>query len=275
MPSKYIFTLHGTRGSYPVADARYNRYGGKTTCFSLKTPSELLIFDAGTGIVDAAAFSTPNLALPVTIFFTHFHLDHIMGLPTYPILYKPEAKITLRASSKDYPQWRMILNQLVSPPYWPLRLDRCGAEIQTEDLPGTGILKFREVEVSWLPVRHTQPCLAYRLKTAGFSLVIATDYEPGDAGVDAEFISFAEGADIMLFDAQFTPTEYPNHQGWGHGTWEQGVALAQAASISKLLLTHHSPRRSDSQADALLEQARRAFAQLEMARDGMKIELSG
>ena len=66
----------------------------------------------------------------------------------------------------------------------------------------------------------------------------------------------AAGADILIYDSQYTPEEYPAKVGWGHSTWQAGAELARAAGVPQLVLFHHDPRRTDAQLAALEAQAR-------------------
>ncbi len=269
MAYTYCFTIHGTRGSFPVCGKQFLRHGGQTTCFSLRAPAGLLVFDAGTGMGDAGKPLRGAPTLPTTIFFTHFHLDHVIGLPAFTPLYDPRAKINFMADARRYPRWRAALRRLAGRPYWPVDLEKCGGCLRWRDLPAAGRLSLYGVNISWCPVRHPQPCLAYRLDTPARSIVIATDYEPGDAAGDAQFLQFCRQADVLIFDAQFTPREYPRYRGWGHGVWTQGVRIARAAGIRQLILTHHAPGRTDRQIDAIARAARQVFPGARAAYDGM------
>ena len=267
MADEYSFTIYGTRGTHPVCGAKFRRYGGHTTCFAMRAPGGLLMFDAGTGAIQAGRDTPANL--PIAVFFTHLHLDHIMGLPAFAPLYQPQARVTFLADGSQ----RAALRRLTAPPYWPLQLDRLGARINWRELPTSGRLTLFGIRVTWMPVPHPQPCLAYRLDIPGHTIVIATDYEPDAGPIDAQFIQFCRNADCLIFDAQFTPREYPHRRGWGHGTWKHGVHLARAAGVRKLILTHHDPTRSDRQIDAIARAARKAFPGACAARDGLTLRL--
>ena len=54
------------------------------------------------------------------------------------------------------------------------------------------------------------------------------------------------GADLVIHDAQYTPEEYPAKKNWGHSTYEYVVALAAAAGVDKVALTHHDPMHDDA-----------------------------
>ena len=83
----------GVRGSLPISGDAYRRYGGKTTCLQIMLDNgHTIIIDAGTGIVDLGDQIMAKTD-PLHIYFTHFHWDHIQGLPFFKPLYIPNQVI--------------------------------------------------------------------------------------------------------------------------------------------------------------------------------------
>jgi len=255
----------------PVTGRQFARHGGHTTCFSLRTSQGLIVVDAGTGIIALADRLKREAKLPpITLLFTHFHLDHVIGLPLFHPIYRPEARITMLADPARTEAWRQTLKTLVGRPYWPVALLDCPARIRLRNLPASrSSMLCHGVRISWCPVRHPQQCLAYRLETADGRIVIATDREPGQARLDERFLEFCRGADVLIVDAQYAPRERAAHRGWGHGTWEEGVAIAREAGVGELILTHHDRYRTDAQLAAIVRQARRRFPKTRAAYDGL------
>src|SRR5436190_6128 len=66
-----------------------------------------------------------------------------------------------------------------------------------------------EVLVRTAPAQHPNGCLAFRIDAGGRSLVYATDTEhPGDERADENLRRLAGGADVLVYDAQYTAAEY-------------------------------------------------------------------
>ncbi len=265
------FTIHGARGTMPVTGRNFTRHGGHTTCFSLNTRQGLIVIDAGTGIISLSDRLVKTKTLPpITLLFTHFHLDHVIGLPLFQPLYRPQTRITLMADPKRPGDWTQSLKTLVSTPYWPVDLMNCPAHIRFKNLPSNRpALNLYGIRVSWCPLRHPQHCLAYRLDISGKSIVIATDYEPGNSRLDERFLRFCRGTGTLILDAQYTPREAAVHRGWGHGTWQKATAIAREANAGELILTHHDRYRTDTQINAMVRAARRHFPRTRAAREGM------
>ncbi|MFH1477984.1 MAG: MBL fold metallo-hydrolase [Verrucomicrobiota bacterium] len=273
MENEPIFTIHGTRGTTAVSGRAFNRYGGATTCFSLATRQGILIVDAGTGIIALGdQLMHQNDLPPITILFTHFHLDHVIGLPLFKPLYRRGASITLMADPRRKENWPDCLQKLVAPPFWPLALRRFDATIRLQPLPRhKRRMKVYGVEIAWHPLRHPQQCLAYRFETKHRTCVFATDHELDAVATNGNLNNFCRGVSVLIADAQYTLAEYADHHGWGHGTWAACARLAATAGVGKLILTHHDRLRTDAQIARLVRQARRIFPATHAARSGMRV----
>lgn len=260
----------------PVCNRNVLRHGGSTTCFSLQTDLGLIVFDCGTGIASVSRELSGCAELPpITVMFTHFHLDHLIGLPTFAPLHNPRAWISFMADASRKDDWPHTLRTLFSKPYWPGSLTASGAAKCFECLPADhNSLEIYGVRVSWCPVSHPQGCLSYKVECDDRVLVIATDHEHTHSDLSSGFLEFCHGADILIYDAMYTPDEYVAHIGWGHGNWQQGVQLALEAGIGELILTHHETNRTDSEVDEIVRQSRAFFPRTRAARENMVLSAS-
>jgi ribonuclease BN (tRNA processing enzyme) len=257
----------------PALSHAAGKYGGHTTCFSVHTNIGLLIIDAGTGIT---TITKESLAIPpskpIFFLFTHFHIDHVMGLPYFDPLYEADARVCFLGNRSRQGTWQRSLRTWAGPPYWPTDIDRVPADISFEDVDGDDeALAICGLNIAWCSLSHPQGCLAYRIESPAGSIVVATDHEAGNRIPDRELVALSRNADILLHDAFFTVEEAPLHKGWGHSTWRDAVQCAQEAGVKQLVLTHHHPSRSDYSLDAIQEQARQAFPNTTMAREGMML----
>ena len=80
------FTVHfwGVRGTVPCPAENMLRYGGNTACVEMRCGAQRLIFDAGTGLRQLGREMVSN-GKPIRshLFFTHTHMDHVIGLPFF------------------------------------------------------------------------------------------------------------------------------------------------------------------------------------------------
>ena len=156
-----------------------------------------------------------------------------------------------------------MLTRQMTAPVFPVRLAELRAELATRELHPGESFEVGAVSVRAAKGNHPNGVLAYRIDHGGRSMVFVTDTEHY-ACVDPALAALAEGADVLVYDAQYTEDEYrgargPSKVGWGHSTYVAGVALAQAARVGTLVLFHHDPRRTDAEVRAIEEQARAMF----------------
>ncbi len=260
--------IRGCRGTVPVCSTQFMEFGGAGTSFSFNTPEGLLIIDAGTGIKSVDAATTSD---SVYLLFTHYHMDHISGLPVFTPLYDKNKKITLMGDPQREDNWRDTLHNFMAKPYWPVGIGDTPAELEMRDLDPGGSLQLGDVTVTWQAIPHPQGCLAFRIDTPEYSTVIATDVEfPGDE-IPSEFVKFAQDASFLIFDAHYTPDELLKHVGWGHSSWKTACRAATLAGVNQLILTHHAPERTDAEIREIASLAQAEFKNTVAGSCGMTI----
>ena len=257
----------GVRGSFPVTGRDYLEYGGNTSCFLADLCGETVILDAGSGLASlGTAVPLPDGRKRVHILLSHPHLDHIMGLFSFPLLYDRSAEICLYGDMG----LRSWLGAVLGPPDWPVGLDDFQARVEGRELaPGAQLPLGDSMVLSTLRGNHPGDSLLYRLEGGGKTLVYALDCEM-DGDMRAALARFAQDADLLIWDATFAPDDLI--KGWGHSTWQEGLALGRAAGAGRVLMAHYSQAYTDS---FLSEQEKLAGADSRclFAREGMVIQL--
>ncbi len=268
--------LFGVRGTRPTARRRGSVYGGHTPCALVRPGTEdILILDAGTGLhrlEEALRAGRKGSGAPLHFLLTHFHFDHLIGLPFFETLFRRESRLTF-SSALTPGVLRRRLSEFMTGPYFPVEFSKTPARKEFRRI-GSEPVDFGSVRVTACPLNHPQGCSAYRLEEGGRSVVFATDTEHEAEGVDAKLAAFALGTDILVYDATFTPAEYEaGKKGWGHSTWAAGVDLARAAGAGRLVLSHLNPDHSDEDIRRIETAARKAFPGAVCAREGMVFHL--
>lgn len=275
--SELRLTLWGVRGTVPTPVADRLGHGGNTICLAVQlADDEYLLLDCGTGARPLGAeIAAQRGGEPtrVHILFSHYHFDHVEGLPLFLPLYDPHATIRIHGFAPDGHTLKGTLETFVAPPYFPVRLAGTPATVEYLELTGEPFM-IGDVRVSTLPLNHPDGCIAYRLDRGGRRIVFATDHEHGDPEVDAALVEFSRGADHLIYDATYLPSEYESlRKGWGHSTWYAAVALAREAGVRNLVLFHHHPDHTDDELEAILRFAQDEFPNTILAREGMSLPL--
>jgi len=263
----------GCRGSMSVAGEAFTRYGGNTTCFAVEVEEDHhLVVDCGTGLRHLQHAVTGRGPQRFTMLLTHYHWDHIQGLPVFMPLFDESTRIALHGPCRDGRSVDELLDEVLRPPWWPVTLSQAAATVSFHDAGDP--LRVGSVSVTSVAGHHPQGVRAYRLEGPNRSVVIATDHETGDTDADARVRSLASGADVLIHDAQYTPEQVRHDRtGWGHSSFEAAVIAAHESSVSRLILTSHDPDRSDAEIDRLRGMARATFPHTDAAYEGMTIEL--
>jgi len=272
-PFRLQVKFWGVRGSTPTPNQANLGYGGNTACIEVRLPNnELIIVDGGLGVRNLGLSlleEFPSQSMALKVFLTHFHWDHIQGLPFFPPLYNPANSISFHSfPSED--QIRETLTGQMTTPYFPVNFALLAAArdfVQISDEP----IHCGELSVRAFALNHPQGACGYRIESRGAVVVVASDLEHGNPEYDEILRQNVEGADVLIYDAQFTPDEYPLRKGWGHSTYTEGARLADEANVKQLILFHHDPAHTDTMLDRIVTDARKEFANTCAAREGTSI----
>lgn len=252
----------GTRGSTPSPGPDTVEYGGNTSCVEIRAGGTRIILDAGTGIRLLGEELWEEAGdKEAVIFLTHFHWDHIQGLPFFAPAHDPAFHIKIFGPEQEGLGVEALLAGQMGPIYYPVSLQELPASFTFAEVE-EGSWIHETFEMHAMRMRHPSVTLGYRAEAFGRSVVFIPDNEleggsfPTPAGWRNALEDFVRGADILLHDAMFTEEEGPSFRGWGHSTFEQVVELALRAEVKKVFFFHHAPGRSDAELTRLLDRFR-------------------
>lgn len=240
------------------------------------------------------------------LLISHTHWDHIQGLPFFSPLYKSGNAIKLYARQRDDTHLRAVFASQTENLYFPVPMTSLKADAEFRELVEGQSFMIGKARVSCTRLNHPWIAMAYRVEVDGASVVYSSDTAPfTDILLEHEFIAQApeigaplepedraklesmraglvelcRGADLLIYDTQFTAEEYRSRPHWGHSTPDDAIAIAREARVKSLCLYHHAPARSDDQQDAILTDYRAHIAragddfELIAAYEGLEVAL--
>ncbi len=256
----------GVRGSFPRPEPAYLQYGGNTSCISLERGGRLTVLDAGSGLPCLARELADRKLGRLDIFISHAHLDHVLGLFCFPPLHDPDMEIHLYGGAG----LQKSLETLIGPPYWPLGLRGCQARVDFHELTPGARFCMGGLSGYTIAGNHPGESLLCRLEEDGKSLVYALDCETEET-VFERLSRFSRGTDLLIWDASYTRAD--KRLGWGHSTWEEGLALCREAGAKRVLMTHYSQDYPDQFLRERELEAQKAGRACIFAREGMVLDL--
>lgn len=251
-------TFHGVRGSTPCDRPGIARYGGNTSCVVVEAPGEPdLMFDIGTGArTRGRTIEDERRPFRGACLVSHLHWDHIQGLPFFSPLRHPDSRLTVYAPHQgEGPDPAEVLGATIRPPLFPIGLDEFDGRVLAQAAPPA--MELGGFHIRCAPVPHCGPTNGYRVEWGGRSVAYVSDHQqPANPLTVAEEVAdLCAGVDLLIHDAQYTPTEFRLKQDWGHCTVEYAVWLAAHVGAGRLALYHHDPDRDDDQLDELVAMA--------------------
>jgi ribonuclease Z len=285
----------GTAGSIPTA-----RRG--LPAVLVRRGGDRILFDCGEG-TQRQLVSSVGLTELTEVYLTHFHADHWLGLPG--LLKTFDLRGRERPLAVHGPPGLRELLALALRAAGRVRF-----ELRLVELGPGDVLERDGYRITAVPVRHRGPALGYVLfedsrpgafdRDAAIELGLTPGPEFGRvqrgetvSGVTPRQVMgdprpgrkivlsgdtmpcetlqiAAHGADLLIHEATFAEEETERAAETGHSTAGQAAALAQAAEVRMLALTHFSTRYP---VGLLRDEARAVFGRTVLPRDFDTIEV--
>lgn len=309
--SEFSIKFRGTRGSHPTPFGNFLRYGGNTACVEVNVGGNLIIIDAGTGIIQlgdelmrehiaSADDIFARKPITATVLLSHIHQDHIQGLTFFKPLNILTSKINIFGHSGFEESLEDSLAELLYGKSFPLSLYDISSDTEILNIADTDLIVFNgkdacpclkrisspedftpkenEVIISCLKSNaHPQNgVMIYKIAYKNKSVVYATDKECY-VGADKKLALFARNTDLLIHDSQYTGEDYlsPIHskQGYGHSTFEMAIESAKLAQAKSLAFFHFDPSYDDEKLSNIEEHYKQQYPSCFMAMEGQEIVL--
>lgn len=251
-------TFLGTNGWYSSPT-------GDTPCILIDSEDQYVILDAGNGIYKLDRYIKEDK--PVSLFISHFHLDHVSGLHTL-------AKFDLKQGidvyigdgrAKDF-------ETLVNPPFTvgykpkPENIIKLKTEIRLHELSEKA--KNIPYKAAAIKQHHAYVDHGYRIRLENKTVAYT-----GDCGLTDQARKLAKDVDILICECSNKKTDIPDM--WGHLDPVQAGKLARENGVKQLILTHFGAHlyTSLSERKWAEREAKKIFPNSIAAIDGMDFSL--
>ena len=275
---EFSVKFRGVRGSYPIASKDFLQYGGNTSCVEVNVNGNLIILDAGTGLINvgnellgkyiaSGIKASDRTPMKATVLISHIHQDHLQGFTFFRPLHVPSSQINVFGNVNYNESLADELSELLFGKSFPLDLGDIAGNLNIKDINETeGII-----------LRHAHPqegVLIFKISYKDKSLVYATDKESYPGG-DKKLANFARGCNLLIHDAQYTTEDYLDaftpKQGYGHSTFDMALEAKNQTGAEKLVFFHFNPDYDDNKLNTIKEHYK--DDNVILAQEGLEIEL--
>jgi len=243
----------------------YSSPTGDTPCILIDSKDQYIILDAGNGIYKLDQYIKENK--PISMFISHFHIDHTSGLHTLnKFNFKQGIDVYVgEGRAKDF-------ETLVNPPFTigykpkPENIYNLKTKIRLHELSESE--ESVPFKIAAIKQHHAYIDHGYRIKLE--DKVIAYT---GDCGFTNATRKLASGVDLLICECSNKKTPAANT--WGHFDPMQAAELDKECKVKQLILTHFAANLYTTFEDRKWaeREASKIFPKTTIAVDGMEFKV--
>jgi phosphoribosyl 1,2-cyclic phosphodiesterase len=234
----------------------YGTTGGNTPCVEIKSDDGTeIVMDAGSGLRVMGKQGVTPADNHYNLFLSHFHWDHLQGLPFFDAAYDPKIKIDIYSA---FPAAERLLREQMKRPYFPASFDTFTKKINFHTISPYEPFIVGNLKVNCCKMFHPGNSYSYALTENGKKFVYATDVELSQKDFNRTSVRAAvfENADCVVLDSQYTVAEAYQKENWGHSAFCYAIDFAVHWNIKSIYLFHHEPMYDDKKLNSILLAAR-------------------
>lgn len=262
--------VRGSRSPWTgAAPAPASQYGRNTSCLSVRVKEDLIVLDAGSGILSLGEeLLREGMPKSIIMILSHLHQDHVEGLARFASSLSKD--VFLRLSAPQGAGLEKFLDTALPQEFQ--------APLEIREISPGGYEIKPGIRLEAFTVKHPEAALGVSLLAHGLKLVYCPDNELGDP-LDEILVERCAAADLLIHDSRYDVPEHAAHRGQGHSSWVGAVDLAVRANVKHLLLFHLDSLYDDPALDRIAASAAERVAKkgrafpCAVAREGLKIAL--
>lgn len=237
-------------------------YGAATTCVEIQSPKTQLIIDGGSGLRSLSekimSGTTGRSKGPFHIFMTHFHWDHVIGLPFFTPHFIPGCEVHYYAVQ---PELENVIRGIFRQPYFPVPFEALKSKVVFHVIEPRKPFKVGDLTMTPYKLDHPDPCWGLKVTNGDKTYAHCVDTEGTRVTREelAEDLPLYQNVDLMYFDAQYTLPELAEKANWGHSAAQVGLDIAIREGVKSVLFAHHDPGARVEQILELKRQTREYY----------------
>lgn len=237
-------------------------YGMATTCVQVSTNHESLIIDAGTGIAKLGDHLMQGPAgreeAHVHLFLSHFHGDHLIGLPLFKPAFVRGNHLTIYSVQENAEQ---IVTDFLKRPWVENGIESWNCSLKFQSLLPRTPFTLGDMTLTPYRLDHPDPCWGLKVTNNGKTYSHCADTEanriaPKSLGED---LPLYQNVDLMYFDAQYAMSDLADRLNWGHSAAQIGLELAFRENIKRVAFSHHDPASTNEDINKLIKQTQEYY----------------
>lgn len=201
-----------------------------TASYLVDTGESLIILDTGSGLSRLSNhLDILNKYEEINIIYSHYHLDHIIGL-SYIGNWSKEKRLNIYGPGKDlgFTGCQDVISKFITPPFFPFTIDKFAKEVRMMDYDLQGF-KIGNIPIKITPQIHSG-------KSFGISLGDHLHYSTDTTILENTFKE-AQGVKLLLHECWTIANEGSK----GHSSFEEINDMLSKYKIQKLGLIHINP----------------------------------
>lgn len=265
-------TFWGTRGSFVQTNPNRAKYGLETACITIELDKEIIIFDCGSGIRNFNEYFYENRLQykKLKLFITHYHHDHICGLPFANFIYDENVVTEIYGGRVNDKTVKDILNTVFNIPYFPISV-LTNNSLSFFEVEENKIFDFGNIQICSMLLNHGDFCIGYKLILNDKVISLITDYEYHTDKNKEKLEEFIYDSDIVIMDSFYTKEDYKEN--WGHSTIEECIYLINNNKVKVGYLFHHNTMYTDMFLEGIEKNIQEKYPHILFARDNLILSI--
>ncbi|MBR6079572.1 MAG: MBL fold metallo-hydrolase [Treponema sp.] len=260
----------------------FGTIGGNTPCIELVSDSgKQFILDCGSGLREFGVHGNHPEDRHYTILVSHFHWDHIQGIPFFGPIFDKRSHIDFYSA---FPAAERILAEQNRCPYFPQNgaWENVGKTFHFHLIHELEPFYIDGVKITCKKMQHPGNSYSYSFEQNGKKIIYSTDVELRNSDFDMNDKRnwFFDNADVLIMDCQYTGEDAIAKANWGHSIFSYVVDFASKWHAKKLYFFHHEPIYDDKKIHSMLRAAKwyqdysgNNKTDIDIAVEGQEIEI--